>query len=64
VDEVALRYAHGSLASIVAVIKVLEGNVASLGVAHKLGAFESGRELSGAGREMVVLRVALGNEEA
>jgi RimJ/RimL family protein N-acetyltransferase len=57
--RLALAYAHSSLAATTAAIRVLEGNVASLGVARTLGAVEVGGEPSDAGGRFVVFRLAL-----
>ena len=51
--RVALRYA-AELGATTAVIKVLEGNDASIGVARRLGAVESGTERSDAGGTFIV----------
>jgi RimJ/RimL family protein N-acetyltransferase len=58
-SRLALSYASDALGATAAVIKVLEGNAASLGVARKLGAVEVGSEPSEAGGRFIVLRLAL-----
>ncbi len=57
--HLVLRYAAAELGATVAVIKILEGNDASFGVARRLGAIEAGRETSDAGGTFVVFRVQL-----
>lgn len=57
--ELALAYAVKEMGARTAIIKVLEGNEASLGVARRLGAVESRREPSGGGGVFIVLRRAL-----
>jgi RimJ/RimL family protein N-acetyltransferase len=57
--RLAFGYARRELDASNAVIKVLEGNVASLGVARELGAVEAGRETSEAGGSLIVFRVKL-----
>jgi RimJ/RimL family protein N-acetyltransferase len=54
--ELALAYAVKEMGARTAIIKVLEGNQASLGVARQLGALESRTEPSGAAGVFIVLR--------
>jgi RimJ/RimL family protein N-acetyltransferase len=54
--ELALAYAVKEMGARTAIIKVLQGNEASLGVAFRLGAVESGTEPSGGGGVFIVLR--------
>jgi RimJ/RimL family protein N-acetyltransferase len=56
----ALAYAVADMGARVAVIKILEGNVASFGVARRLGAVRAGTETSERGGTFVVLRCELG----
>jgi RimJ/RimL family protein N-acetyltransferase len=58
-SRLALAYARTELGATAAVMKILEGNTASLGVAQKLGAVQTGTEASEAGGRFVVLRVML-----
>jgi RimJ/RimL family protein N-acetyltransferase len=55
-SRLALRYAVSSMGSRVAILKILEGNEASLGVARKLGAMASGTEPSERGGTFLVFR--------
>ena len=55
----ALGYAAAEMGARVAILRILEGNEASLGVARRLGAVESGREPSERGGTFVVLRLDL-----
>jgi RimJ/RimL family protein N-acetyltransferase len=57
--RLALGYAATGMGARVAVLRVLEGNEASLGVARRLGAVDSGREPSERGGRFVVLRLDL-----
>jgi RimJ/RimL family protein N-acetyltransferase len=61
--RLALGYAAADMGAAAAVLRVLEGNAASLGVARRLGAVESGREPSERGGTFVVLRLALRGRE-
>jgi len=54
--ELALAHAAKEMGARTAIIKVLEGNQASLSVARRLGAVESRREPSGGGGVFIVLR--------
>jgi RimJ/RimL family protein N-acetyltransferase len=56
----ALAYAVAEMGARVAVIKILDGNVASLSVARRLGAVRAGTEMSERGGTFVVLRCELG----
>jgi len=58
-SRLALSYGSHAVGATAAVIKVLEGNAASLGVARALGAVEVGSEPSDAGGRFIVLRLAL-----
>ena len=58
-SRLALSYGRHALGATAAVIKVLDGNTASLGVARRLGAVEAGSEPSDAGGRFIVLRLAL-----
>jgi RimJ/RimL family protein N-acetyltransferase len=51
-SRLALRYAAGEMGATIALIKILEGNSASLGVARRLGAVECGRAPSDAGGDV------------
>ena len=57
--RLALDYAAARMGARVAVIKALEGNVASLGVARRLSAVEIGRTPSDAGGTFIVFRLEL-----
>jgi len=57
--ELALRYAANEMNLRTAIIKVLEGNEASLGVARSLGAVECGSAPSAGGGSFVVFRLDL-----
>jgi RimJ/RimL family protein N-acetyltransferase len=57
--RLALDHAAAEMGARAAVIKVLEGNLASLGVARRLGAVEVGRTPSDAGGTFVVFRLEL-----
>jgi RimJ/RimL family protein N-acetyltransferase len=58
-SRLALDYAARVLSASSGVIKLVEGNEASLGVARSLGAELVGNELSAAGTRFVVFRVTL-----
>ena len=58
-SRLVLAYGSRVLGATTAVIKVLEGNVASLGVARKLGAVEVGSEPSEAGGRFIVHQLVL-----
>jgi RimJ/RimL family protein N-acetyltransferase len=58
-SRLALSYGRRALGATTAVIKVLEGNAASLGVARKLGAVEVASESSESGGRFIVLRLTL-----
>jgi RimJ/RimL family protein N-acetyltransferase len=58
-SRLALDYAAQVVGTSSAVIKILEGNVASLGVAKSLGAEIVGDEPSDAGGRLIVFRLAL-----
>jgi RimJ/RimL family protein N-acetyltransferase len=58
-SRLALEYAARVLGASSAVIKILDGNAASLGVARSLGAEVVGREQSDAGGRFVVFRLPL-----
>jgi RimJ/RimL family protein N-acetyltransferase len=58
-SQLALEYAAQGLGATSAVIKVLDGNAASLGVARSLGAEVVGHEPSDAGGRFVVFRLPL-----
>jgi RimJ/RimL family protein N-acetyltransferase len=55
----ALAYAIAEMGARVALLKILDGNVASLGVARRLGAVRAGTEMSERGGTFVVLRCEL-----
>ena len=58
--RLALGYAAATMGATAAVIKVLEGNSASVAVARRLGATQSGTAPSDAGGTFQVYRLALG----
>lgn len=58
-SRLALSYGFRVLGATAAVINVLEGNAASLGVARKLGAIEVGSQPSKAQGRFLVFRLAL-----
>ena len=58
-SRLALAYGNRVLGATTAVIKVLEGNDASLGVVRKLGAVEVGSEPSEAGGRFIVHQLVL-----
>ena len=57
--RLALDHAAAEMGARAAVIKVLEGNLASLGVARRLSAAETGRTPSDAGGTFIVFRLEL-----
>lgn len=57
--KLALRYAADVMGATAAVIKVLEGNAASIAVARRLGAMQVGTAPSDAGGTFMVYRLAL-----
>jgi RimJ/RimL family protein N-acetyltransferase len=61
-SHLALCYASCEMGARVAVIKVLEGNSASLAVARRLGAVECGAAASDAGGTFVFFRLALADQ--
>jgi RimJ/RimL family protein N-acetyltransferase len=58
-SRLALEYAGRVLGASSAVIKILDGNVASLGVARSLGAEAAGEERSDAGGRFIVFSLPL-----
>jgi RimJ/RimL family protein N-acetyltransferase len=58
-SRLALEYAERVVGASSAVIKILDGNEASLGVARNLGAEMIGREPSDAGGRFIVFRLSL-----
>lgn len=58
-SRLALLYGTHVLGATTAVIKILDGNTASLGVACKLGAVEVGSEPTESGGRFIVLRLSL-----
>jgi RimJ/RimL family protein N-acetyltransferase len=61
--RLALGYAAAEMGARATVLRILEGNGASLGVARGLGAVEAGREPSERGGTFVVLRLDLSGWE-
>jgi len=61
-SRLALKYAADAMGATVAVIKILDGNHISEGVARRLGAVAAGTAESDAGGTYIVFRLALGNE--
>ena len=62
--RLALRYASEAMGARVAVIKILSGNAASMGVARRLGAVQTGTEPSDAGGTFIVHQLRLTADRA